>query len=74
MSGWMSICVPFSAGLLLALELLFAGLPITRGRVTSFTRVPNGAPLSTKEICFDSNGAVNFERCATQNDVTSQFG
>jgi hypothetical protein len=74
MSGWMSICVPFSADLLLALELPLAVLPITQGRVTPFTRVPDGAPLSAKEICFDSNGAVNFERYATQNDVTRQFG
>lgn len=38
MSGWMSICVPFSAGLLLALELLLAALPVTHGRVTPFSR------------------------------------
>jgi len=73
MSGWMSICVPFRTGLLLALGLPLAVLPITQGRVTPFTRVPNGAPLSTKEICFGSNGAGNSEIYATRNDVTKQL-
>ena len=60
MSGLMSMRIPFRTGLLLALGLLFGVFPITQGRVSPFTRVRNGATLSTKAICFDLNGAGNF--------------